>query len=183
MGDDDMGDDMGVTARGAARALNPVRAVARLTGGSAKALARQRKRLLRAIRAADRNHNRRRSARLRAQLAKVEARLQRGSPNGGVDYGRLQPRREDTEGPVVLVIGIRKRGGQGLGTRNAQPLLAALGAEMYEATQGYTGPEAVAEMRFATVPSDFLRGDGAFPMGGAAPLPPPRRVGPEVYGG
>jgi hypothetical protein len=154
-----------------------------------KKLALQRRKLLVALGRAQAKSDYRTVAQIQSRIAKIDAKLQKGSANGGIDYGRVRPRQPTSEGPVILVIGIRKRGegpskvGSAYQTEHeSSPLLAALIPGLYNVTEGYTAPEAVATIRQQTTVTDYL-GGSVYPDGDGAPLPPPRMAGPEVYGG
>jgi hypothetical protein len=114
-----------------------------------------------------------------------------------VNYDRLQPKTAATEGPVVLGIAIRRA------DDTFQTFL-----EAQAAARSYSGPEAVAALQTwtrvedgfgsedflaslvapmtlaeAAVHGPILYGAAnAWPNGDDAPLPPPRRLGEEVYG-
>jgi hypothetical protein len=102
-----------------------------------------------------------------AALSDVDAALVTAASNGGVDFGRVRPRRPWSEGPLVFGIAIRKRP-----------------TDEYGAILRYDSRSAAKILRDATATSDWTAGSRArFPQGDDAPLPPPRRVGEEVHGG
>jgi len=95
------------------------------------------------------------------------------SPNGGVDYSRIRPATTATHDPVLL-ISLRKMG-------------ARMGAEFspspYQASEPLTPLLALGLYREHVEPRELMMGSrAAWPFGSDAPLPPPRRKGPEVHG-
>lgn len=141
-------------------------------------------------------------------VSRVTEALRSISPNGSVNYARLQPRTGSSKADPVIVIGIAKRGGK----PKVDLVSELLEEEVPAVPKGYDAAEAVDAMMAFTHPSDFtdvvqgsrslleslvapmssveeclygpvLYGAGnRYPVGSEAPLPPPRRVGAEVYG-
>lgn len=142
-------------------------------------------------------------------VSRVTEALRSISPNGSVNYARLQPRTGSSKAEPVIVIGIAKRGGKS----KVDLVSELLEEEVPAVPKGYDAAEAVDAMMAFTHPSDYtevavqgsrslleslvapmssvedclygpvLYGAGnRYPVGSEAPLPPPRRVGAEVYG-
>jgi len=142
-------------------------------------------------------------------VSRVTEALRSISPNGSVNYARLQPRTGSSKAEPVIVIGIAKRGGK----PKVDIVTELLEEEVPAVPKGYDAAEAVDAMMAYTHPSDYtevavqgsrslleslvapmrsveeclygpvLYGAGnRYPAGDEAPLPPPRRVGAEVYG-
>jgi hypothetical protein len=131
------------------------------------------------------------------KLDKATKKLQ--SVSGGVDYGRIQPKSENSssETPPVVVIAIRKREpnekfrqdirgaiesvGGVYGEESG--LIDVFGAQLFQVKHGYTPVESMKALRESVRPSEWVRGSSAqFPVGDDSPLLPPRRVGSEVNG-
>lgn len=142
-------------------------------------------------------------------VTRVTEALRSISPNGSVNYARLQPRSGSSKAEPVIVIGIARRGKQ----PKVDIVAELMDDEVPAVPKGYDAAEAVDAMMAYTYPSDFtevavqgsrslleslvapmrsveeclygpvLYGAGnRYPAGDEAPLPPPRRVGSEVYG-
>jgi flagellar biosynthesis GTPase FlhF len=176
-----------------------------ITRPRAAALARWRSRWLNRF-SATRNPKRRQALRVRIALATQLLRghaLYFGANDAeGVDYGRLKPKTPGTPGKPVLVVAIRRRPTEGeakaqaagdysanvLGVVPTEPgladVFAADLARAYRVNTGYSAPEAMAAISQWTHPTNWIYGgevdDLPYPMGGSAPLPPPRRSGAEV---
>lgn len=137
------------------------------------------------------------------ELLSKSAAIFGASDGEGVDYGRVVPKCAGAPGEPVIVIAIRKRptesdvqrdqagrysanifGGVAPSDPGLMDVLAADLSQFYRANNGYSAPEAMAAITRWTHPSNWVYGDEVddlpFPMGGAAPLPPPRRSGNEV---
>lgn len=141
-----------------------------------------------------------RAAKLITQLTDA---LRSVAPSGSVNYARLRPASGVYGSDPIIVIGIQKKTGSGL------TLLESLyEEEVRRVPAGYTVPDAIDAITQNTSVSDYLGyqtilsslvayrrpveaeiygpilygAANAFPEGDEAPLPPPRRVGAEVYG-
>lgn len=142
--------------------------MARHPARASRRLARIRTRLERRLRRKTRRGGHLRAVRrLQRGIAHINQILARGSRSTGVDFGRLQPRSPDSKGPPVLVIAIRKR-------ESGRAPAASMGGAVHQ-----PGLMDV----FAADMAGSLNVAPMFPAGEGAPLPPPRRVGREVYGG
>ena len=97
----------------------------------------------------------------------VDSSLRAMSPNDGVEWGRIRPLSMDTDAPLVVMVAMRKR----------PDLLQVLGS-----MNRYPPVQAAQALRVHTDAGDWVGADG-FPAGKGAPLPPPRRIGREVYAG
>lgn len=136
-------------------------------------------------------------------LTKITDALRSVAPSGSVNYARLVPSSGHGSAEPVIVIGIQKRTGA------PDSLLDVLYEEEVERyPAGYLAQDAVRALTEHTSVSDYLGEEGllsslvadmndvetslygpvlygaanAYPNGEGAPLPPPRRVGAEVYG-
>lgn len=127
------------------------------------------------------------------EIANIDRRLRNAAPTAGLDPSRLMLRGVGADGPVVLAVGIRRRNASGAVRANqvrsalrglslpANPqLIDVFGAQV---SQGYSSLEAMDTVRRTTSLADWVHGssNGAFPLGGEPPLPPPRRAGEEVW--
>ena len=142
-------------------------------------------------------------------VSRVTEALRSIAPNGSVNYARLQPRSGSSKAAPVIVIGIAKRGSKpkvDIVTELLEEEVPAVpkgydAAEAVDAMMAYTHPSdftevavqgsrsllesLVAPMRNIeeSLYGPVLYGAGnRYPNGDEAPLPPPRRVGAEVYG-
>ena len=106
-------------------------------------------------------------------VTSLTQRFGEAAPNGGVDYSRVRPATTATHDPVLL-ISLRKMG-------------ARMGADF--SPTGLRAPETLTPLlalglyREHVEPGDLMMGSRSkWPFGSDAPLPPPRRKGPEVHG-
>lgn len=126
--------------------------------------------------------------------------LQPQDRSAKVDYRKIQPRQPgEATRPPVIVIAIQKREstpgfqseirgaveamGGVVGFDGEVGLIDTFGAGLFRVKHGYSPAESVKALRDTMRPSEWVRGSMApFPQGTDAPLPPPRRTGPEVTG-
>ena len=110
------------------------------------------------------------------------------SAHGGVHYGRVVPAKPGAGGEPILVIAIRsRRFGTPRGPRGAKSkVMASLGADISTFRRPLPSSlsplEAMSLYQSHVDPEDMFYGStNRWPFGEEAPLPPPRRNGPEVH--
>ena len=111
--------------------------------------------------------------RIQSRIAMISAVLAEGSSNAGVDYGRVQPKTPGSDAAPVVVIAIRKRGGELASQRNQavgeygaafgyhtpNPGLAdVFAAHLYAANQGYSPLEALSQHQSAVDATTLVHG-------------------------
>jgi hypothetical protein len=111
--------------------------------------------------------------RIQSRIAMIDEVLQTGSSNNGVDYGRVQPKTPGTPGKPVIVIAIRKRGGELSTERNKAVaeygaevgyhapdagLVDVFAADLYRVNQGHSPLEALHQHRMHVDPTTMVHG-------------------------
>jgi hypothetical protein len=160
-------DEMGGVRHMVSRAKNQIRRKGQIHPTLAKRLANKKAKLQRRMSRA------RNPQRIRSRIAMIDEVLQTGSSNNGIDYGRVQPKTPGTPGNPVIVIAIRKRGGELSTERNKAVaeygaevgyhaldagLVDVFAADLYRVNQGHSPLEALRQHQMHVDPTTMVHG-------------------------